>query len=115
MKSPHLENSSGAFLCISPLGAPSYSLLKIQELKDQTHQNRKRPAGIIILKHLIVWVLISLGYAFFIAEPLMNRLSGNIGEIELFLAILAAGLILIFLTSLIVLIVSLRRRKKKQN
>ena len=69
--------------------------------------------GTIIAIHLIIWVIISLTF-FMISESLTNLILPEIHGVELWLTILLAGLIVIFVGVMISLTMKLMRTAKKQ-
>ena len=64
----------------------------------------------IILIHLIIWLLLSVGY-FFLAEPIMLYIYAGVGDVSQWLDVLGLGLALIFIGIVISLIINLRRRR----
>lgn len=68
--------------------------------------NKKK--SIIIFIHILTGLFLSLGY-FFLAEPITVYLFPGIHNVEMWLAVLSVGLLLIFIGTLISLIVSLKK------
>jgi hypothetical protein len=64
----------------------------------------------IVLRHLAVWLTLSILY-FFLAEPMINWLLPSIHDVEIWLTALALGLIFIFFVMVLSFIISVRRRK----
>lgn len=72
----------------------------------------------IFLIHLLIWLLLSVIFFFFISEPLTIYLFPEIYDVTLWLPVLGAGLILIFiimLTSYIICIIRQWRKKRKKS
>jgi len=66
----------------------------------------------ILIKYLVLWILISIGY-FFISETVTNWLFPNVHGVETWLIVLSIGLIIIFIVIIISLIRGLRRLNRK--
>lgn len=63
-----------------------------------------------VLIHLIIWLLISLIYVFFISEPITKWLFQGYDDVLKWLWVLAIGLIFILLIILLSLIIAWKRR-----
>ena len=64
----------------------------------------------IVLKHFFVWLVCSLLF-FFLCESLTNFLFSEVHGVETWLSVLAVGLVLIFMTLFISLVIQLLRHK----
>lgn len=62
--------------------------------------------------HLLIWLLLSVLY-FFLSEPLTIYIFPTIHDVALWLPILGAGLILIFIMVLISYIICIFRKKRQ--
>ncbi len=67
----------------------------------------------IVLKHLLVWVFLSIGY-FFLTEPLVKFLFPGFYDVSIWLVAMIGGLVFIFLIMIIVLIINIVRHKQRQ-
>ena len=64
-----------------------------------------------VLKYLAIWIILSICY-FFSAETITYWIAPDFGGVETWLAVLAVGLILIFVLVTIAFFIGLKRRKK---
>ena len=67
----------------------------------------------IVLKHLLVWVFLSIGY-FFLTEPLVKFLFPGFHDISIWLVAMIGGLVFILLIMITVLIINIVRHKQRQ-
>jgi hypothetical protein len=67
----------------------------------------------IILRHLIIWLLLSVLF-FFLSEPITKWILPEVHDVTIWLKVLASGLVLIFCALLISVIVAVVKRKKTQ-
>jgi uncharacterized membrane protein len=63
---------------------------------------------IITLTHLLIWLLLSVGY-FFLAEPIVAFIYPGMHEVEQWLGALLAGWLVIFIGVVISLVIRLRK------
>ncbi len=68
----------------------------------------------IILFHLIIWVVLSVGY-FFLAESITKLLFPDYDNVEFWLMVLILGLIIISFTVMLSLSIRVWRRGKRMN
>jgi len=64
---------------------------------------------IIALTHLLIWLLLSIGY-FFLAEPIVAFLLPGMHDVEQWLMVLLLGWLVIFIGIMISLLKNLRRK-----
>ena len=64
-----------------------------------------------VFKYLAIWIILSICY-FFSAETITNWIAPGLGSVETWLAVLAIGLILIFILVTTAFFIGLKRRKR---
>ena len=73
--------------------------------------NSMRSITLLALRYFVIWIILSIGY-FFSSETITKWIAPGYDNVQLWLSVVAVGLILIFVPLTISFFIRLRRHKK---